>query len=177
MNACPGRAYLRVGVELLDNLLGPALYLSGLRVQAAVQVNTAEVVVWREDEANAAVAVLLARCYGLLVRAPGLGVCATRPKARVRRVGDLRRLALACLGVPAQPLFEVSYVLSVCYHVGILELGGEHSRCAPRLAVSRTGSFRTPSQRCRALRPSALPRAVPSWGGEGRWCRARCGCP
>src|SRR5829696_2490229 len=125
MNACARRAYLGVGVELIDNLLGPALYLPGLWVQVAVQVNTAKVILRCEDEANAAVAVLLARCYGFLVVTPGLGVGATRPNTRVRRVGDFRQLALACLGVPAQPLFEVSYVLSVCYHVGILELGGE----------------------------------------------------
>ena len=76
VNAGSRWAYLRVGVELLDYLLSPALYLSGLRVQAAVQINAAEVVFWREHEPYPVVAVLLCSLHGLGVAGPGLGVCA-----------------------------------------------------------------------------------------------------
>ena len=86
MNASPRRAYLRVGVELVDYLLGPDLYLSRLWVQAAIQVNAAELILWREDKPYATVAVLLAGCYGLLAaqsQATWFTVCWFRSRSGV----------------------------------------------------------------------------------------------
>src|SRR5215217_6645922 len=134
MHAGPGRANLCIGVQLLDNLLGPSLYLSGLRVQAAVQVHAAEVVLWREDEPDTVIAVLSVSAYGLVVSGPGRRVRASSFLASERAVGHLGWLAVALLRAPAQPLSKVSHVLSVCYHVGILEQAGS-TKSAPRFAV------------------------------------------
>src|SRR5215203_5827223 len=91
MNAGPGWANLRVGVEQLDDLPGPRLYLSGLRVQAAIKVHAAEVVLRREYEAYPTVVVFPTGSHSLLVARPGLRGRTTCPPARQRRVGDLRR--------------------------------------------------------------------------------------
>src|SRR5215210_1026441 len=62
---------------------------------------------------------------------PGLWVRAAGEKASERGVRHLGRLAVTRLGAPAKPLFEVSYILEVCYHLGILEPGGERFSCSP----------------------------------------------
>src|SRR5919107_4533330 len=64
VNALPRGAYLGVGVELLDYLLSPALYLACLGIQAAVQVHAAERVVLAEHDSYATVTVLSVRLYG-----------------------------------------------------------------------------------------------------------------
>src|SRR5215217_6334135 len=74
---------------------------------------------------------LLAGGDRLPVAGPGLWVRAVGTPSGERGVWDLGWLAVALLGAPAQPLSEVSYVLSICNHVGIFELSGEHSWCSP----------------------------------------------
>src|SRR5215210_2928274 len=97
MNAGPGWAYLRVGVELSDDRPSPRLYLPGLWVEATIQVYAAEVVLRSEHEAYPTVAVFLTGSHGLLVASPGLRDRTTCSLSRKRRVGDLRRLAIALL--------------------------------------------------------------------------------
>src|SRR5215204_5636755 len=89
VNTGAGWTNLRVGVELLDNLLGPSLHLSSLRVEAAVQVHTAKIVFRREHEAYATVTVLLAGSHSLLVATPSIRIRAACPLARRRGIRDL----------------------------------------------------------------------------------------
>src|SRR5215213_2155725 len=142
MNAGPRGAYLGIGVELLDNRPGPRLYLTSHWIEATIQVYAAQIVLRREHEPDAVVAVRLADAYGLLVARPGFRVCALGFLTRARVIRYFRRLAVALLDAPAQPLSTVPYVECVCYHRYVPELGGEH-RNAPRLARSlRTASPR-----------------------------------
>src|SRR5215211_1644543 len=104
VNTLPRRAYLSEGVEFLDHLPRPALYLSGLRVQTLIQVHAAQIVFGSEDKAYAFVAVILADAYGLLVARPSFRVCALSFLACARVIRYFRRLAIALLDAPAQPL-------------------------------------------------------------------------
>jgi hypothetical protein len=117
VNTSAGRANLRVRVEGFDNLLSPALYLSALRVQTAVQVHSTQAVLGSEHEAHSTVAMLLADSHGFLIVGPGLRVRSASPLTRERRVGNLARLAVALLRAPHEPLSKVSHTLRVCYHV------------------------------------------------------------
>src|SRR5688572_20186215 len=74
VNAAPGRANLGVGVQLLYDLLSPAVYLACLGVQATIQVHAAERIVLAEHKAYATVTVLSARLYSFGVAGPGLRV-------------------------------------------------------------------------------------------------------
>src|SRR5215212_1713083 len=77
MNTFPGRANLRVGVELLDDRPGPRLYVPGHWIEATIQVYTAELVLRSEHEAYPTVALFLTGAHSLLVACPGLRGCTT----------------------------------------------------------------------------------------------------
>src|SRR3569832_755071 len=109
MKASPGRTYLRVGVQLLNNFLSPPFYLPCFWVQATVKVHAAEVVLRGEDEAYAAVAMFCVSVDGFLIAGPGLRVGALGLLACEWGVRDLGRLAVAFLDAPTLPLSEVSY--------------------------------------------------------------------
>src|SRR5215216_6565179 len=138
MDAGAGRAYLRVRVQFIYDLMSPVLDLSCLRVEAAIQVHTTQVVLWGEHEAYSLVAVLLAGSDGLLIVCPRLGVRATGPLSGGGGEGYLGEPAVALLGAPAQPLLQVSEVLGVCYHVY------ESSRCGERLRQAKPSPLPTP---------------------------------
>src|SRR5215217_5533957 len=104
VNATPAWANLGVGVQLLYDLPGPALYLACLGVQAAVQVHAAERVVLAEHEAYATVTVLSVRLYGFGVASPGLWVRGAGFLASERGVRHFGWFAVAPLDAPAQPL-------------------------------------------------------------------------
>src|SRR5215208_3128464 len=104
MNAAPGGADLGVGVQLLYDLLSPALYLASLGVQAAVQVHAAERVVFAEHEAYASVTVFSVRLYGFRVAGPSLWVRAAGFLTSERGVRHFGWFAVAPLDAPAQPL-------------------------------------------------------------------------
>src|SRR4028118_2346419 len=72
VHARPRWADLREGVQLLDDLLGPVLYLSRVRVEAVVQVNAAEVVFRREHETYTIVALFLTGLHSFLIAGPCL---------------------------------------------------------------------------------------------------------
>src|SRR5215217_1047114 len=146
VNAGPGRAYLCVGAQIVDNLLSPALDLAGLRIQAVVKIHTAEIIVWCEDKTYPVVALLtaFAGAHGLFIVGPSLRVSAAGSLACQRGVRYLGRLTAALLGTPAHPLSKVLYVLGVYYHVGILKSDGEHSLVLPASGLSSTISSATP---------------------------------
>src|SRR5918994_7441730 len=103
MNACPGRADLRVGVELLDDRPGPRLYSLCQWIEATIEIYAAEVVLRSEHEAYPSVALFLTGSHSLLVACPGLRVRTTCSPPRDWGVGDLGRLTFTLLRTPAQP--------------------------------------------------------------------------
>src|SRR5215207_9347882 len=114
MNACPGRADLRVGVELLDDRPGPRLYFLCQWIEATIEVYAAEVVLRSEHDAYPSVALFPTGSYSLLVACPGVRVRAAGPPTRYGGIRDLRRLAFALLRAPAHPLPQVPDVLRLC---------------------------------------------------------------
>src|SRR5215216_2517628 len=72
MNAFPGRANLRVGVELLDDRPGPRLYISGHWIDTTIEIYATEVVLRSEHETYPTVALFLTGSHSLLVACPGL---------------------------------------------------------------------------------------------------------
>src|SRR5918994_5444563 len=143
MGAGPGRAYLRIGVELLYNLPGPRLYLSGFRVEALIEVHAAEIILRCKHEPYPPVALFLTGSHSFLVSGPGLRDRTISPLACGGRVRNFCRLTVAFLGTPAKPLSKVSYVQSVCYHVDESSRFGEDTKPSPLPTSLKTASPRT----------------------------------
>src|SRR5215218_5441344 len=72
MGAGSRRRELRVAVEVFDELAGPVLYLTGLRVSAVVQVDAGVGVVLCENEPDTIITMLPCGSHRLFIGAPRL---------------------------------------------------------------------------------------------------------
>src|SRR5215208_3283760 len=89
------RRELCVRIQLLDELCGPVLDLTGLWVPALVQVQASVRIFCGEDEADTVVSMLLCGSYCLIVSAPSLGPVHGSQPSGVRADGHLGDLAVS----------------------------------------------------------------------------------